>query len=337
MDSSFHSILPRIPRQYHSCPNNIETSIVSFNRRCLTLLNDPKVVPIIQSTISQSIEWWESIKFDTKSGYLNINSISRIYVWIEDYSKPRFKSIFQSELNQTSIIKCKNNLNIKSNARIIHLWINWLHDKLRSSTSNPNNEYLASHCHGSLARMNWKEKIQYNFVISHQMWKNQDFYHSHSMKTKPYLSLSKYLFVFFCKNKSIPQEMIKGSIYKLSHLHQLASRVLLLAMASWGFFPIGFVPHHPGELEPPLPASQVTSLAMASKHELLPIFSFVNSPWRVECELVASKHASLPIFFFANSPWRVEGELRASKLVVLPLFGLVALCCLFSIFAQCLE
>ena len=59
-----------------------------------------------------------------------------------------------------------------------------------------------------------------------------NFYHSHSMKTKPYLSLSKYLFVFFCKNKSIPQEMIKGSIYKLSHLHQLASRVLLPAMAS---------------------------------------------------------------------------------------------------------
>jgi len=46
--------------------------------------------------------------------------------------------------------------------------------------------------------MNWKEKIQYNFVISHQMWKNQDFYHSHSMKTKPYLSLSKYLSVIFC-------------------------------------------------------------------------------------------------------------------------------------------
>jgi len=35
MDSSFSLILPRIPRQYHSCPNNIVTSIVSFNRRCL--------------------------------------------------------------------------------------------------------------------------------------------------------------------------------------------------------------------------------------------------------------------------------------------------------------
>jgi len=56
MDSNFPLILPRIPRQYHSCPNNIVTSIVSFNRRCLALLNDPRVVPIIQSMISQSLE-----------------------------------------------------------------------------------------------------------------------------------------------------------------------------------------------------------------------------------------------------------------------------------------
>jgi len=56
MDSSFPLILPRISRQYHLCPNNIVTSIVSFNRRCLTLLNDPRVVPIIQSMISQSLK-----------------------------------------------------------------------------------------------------------------------------------------------------------------------------------------------------------------------------------------------------------------------------------------
>jgi len=68
-------------------------------------------------------------------------------------------------------------------------------------------------------------------------------------------------------------------------------------MASKGFFPIGFVPRHPGEAKPPLLASQVTLLAMASKTMLLPIFSFGNSPWRVGGELVASKHASLPIFF----------------------------------------
>jgi len=49
-------ILPRIPRQYHSCPNNMVTSIVSFNRRCLAPLNDPRVVPIIQLMISQSLE-----------------------------------------------------------------------------------------------------------------------------------------------------------------------------------------------------------------------------------------------------------------------------------------
>jgi hypothetical protein len=38
---------------------------------------------------------------DTKSDYQDINSMSRIHVLIEDYSKPRFKSIFQSQLNQT--------------------------------------------------------------------------------------------------------------------------------------------------------------------------------------------------------------------------------------------
>jgi len=35
-------------------------------------------------------------------------------------------------------------------------------------------------------------------------------------------------------------------------------------MASKGFFPIGFVPRHPGEAKPPFLASQVTSLAMTS-------------------------------------------------------------------------
>jgi len=68
-------------------------------------------------------------------------------------------------------------------------------------------------------------------------------------------------------------------------------------MASKAFFPIGFVPRHPGEAKPPLLASQVISLAMASKTMLLPIFFFGNSPWRVGGELVARKHASLPIFF----------------------------------------
>ena len=59
-----------------------------------------------------------------------------------------------------------------------------------------------------------------------------NFYHSHSMKTKPYLSLSKYLCIFSITIIIFFSEMIKGFIYKLSHLHQLASRVLLLAMAS---------------------------------------------------------------------------------------------------------
>jgi len=36
-------------------------------------------------------------------------------------------------------------------------------------------------------------------------------------------------------------------------------------MASKAFFPSGFVPRHPGEAKPPLLASQVISLAVASK------------------------------------------------------------------------
>ena len=59
-------------------------SDLSFNRRFLNLLNDKK-----------------ALSLDTRSDYLNINSMPSIHVWIDDYSKPRFKSIFQSQLNQT--------------------------------------------------------------------------------------------------------------------------------------------------------------------------------------------------------------------------------------------
>jgi len=62
----------------------IQESVLSFNRRFLNLLNDKK-----------------ALSLDTKGDYQNINSMSRIHVVIDDYSKPRFKSIFQSQLNQT--------------------------------------------------------------------------------------------------------------------------------------------------------------------------------------------------------------------------------------------
>jgi len=58
--------------------------------------------------------------------------------------------------------------------------------------------------------------------------------------------------------------MIKGSIYKFSIRINSPRELFLLAMASIAFFPIRFVPRHPGEAKPPLLASQVISLAMAS-------------------------------------------------------------------------
>ena len=51
------------------------------------------------------------------------------------------------------------------------------------------------------------------------------------------LSLSQFLSIFFYQNKSILWEMIKGSIYKISHLHQLASRVLLARHGEQSFLP----------------------------------------------------------------------------------------------------
>jgi len=56
-------------------------------------------------------------------------------------------------------------------------------------------------------------------------------------------------------------------------LTQLASRVGVLAMASWAFFPSGFLPRQLWGVRPPLLASQIASLAMASKPVLLPIYA----------------------------------------------------------------
>ena len=78
MDSSFFPILSRITQQYHSCLNDIVKSIVSFNRRFLNLLKDPK-----------------ALSSDTLCDYQNINPMSRIIVLADEYPKPRFKSISQ--------------------------------------------------------------------------------------------------------------------------------------------------------------------------------------------------------------------------------------------------
>jgi len=62
----------------------IQESVLSFNQWFLNLLNDKK-----------------TLSLDTKGDYQNINSMSRIHVMVDDYSKPRLKSIFQSQLNLT--------------------------------------------------------------------------------------------------------------------------------------------------------------------------------------------------------------------------------------------
>jgi len=86
------------------------------------------------------------------------------------------------------------------------------------------------------------------------------------------------------------------AIYRLSHLHQLASRVPLLAMASWCFFPSGLVPRHLWGVYPPWFTSQVNVLAMAIKTLLLPLLVLDYSPLRVGGEVVASEWAFLLLF-----------------------------------------
>jgi len=78
MDPSFLPILSRTIQQHHSCLNNVVRSIVSFNRRFLILLNDLK-----------------ALSYDTLCDYQNINPMSKIIVLIDEYPKPRFKSISQ--------------------------------------------------------------------------------------------------------------------------------------------------------------------------------------------------------------------------------------------------
>jgi len=87
-------MLSRIPQQHHSCPNNIVISIVSFNRRCLTLLNDPKVVPTFNQRFLNLLNDKNALSVDTNGDYQNIHSMSRIYVLIDDYSHLDSKVFF---------------------------------------------------------------------------------------------------------------------------------------------------------------------------------------------------------------------------------------------------
>jgi len=70
MGSSVLPILSPIAQQHHSCPNDIMRSVVSFNWWFLNLLNDQK-----------------ALRSGTLCDYQNINSMSRIIVLIDEYSK----------------------------------------------------------------------------------------------------------------------------------------------------------------------------------------------------------------------------------------------------------
>jgi len=89
--------------------------------------------------------------------------------------------------------------------------------------------------------MEWKDSLQLCDFSPNE--EESNFYHSYSMKNKPYLSLSILLCFFENKNYQILRND-QGLFIRFSHLHQLASRVPLLAMASRCFFPSGFVPRH---------------------------------------------------------------------------------------------
>jgi len=134
-----------------------------------------------------------------------------------------------------------------------------------------------------------------------------NFYHSHSMKTKPYLSLSLSIYVYFS--------------VKIKAFFQKWSRALFISFpicinSPREFFcspwrvevssPLGLCHVILGSFNRPCSPPKWLHSPWRANISFCLFFSFVNSPWRVRCELVASKHASLPIFYFVNSPWRVE-------------------------------
>jgi len=138
------------------------------------------------------------------------------------------------------------------------------------------------------------------------MWKNQDFYHSHSMKTKPYLSLSKYLSIFSVKIKAFLHKWSMALFISFPICINSPREFFCLPWRVKVSSPLGLCHVILGSFNRPCSPPKWLHSPWRANISFCLFFSFVNTPWRVGCELVASKHASLPIFFFVNSPWRVE-------------------------------
>jgi len=169
-----------------------------------------------------------------------------------------------------------------------------------------------------------------------------NFYHSHSMKTKPYLSLSLSLSLqvsmYSSVNKSFFLSRNDQGLFISFPICINSPREFLCS--PWRVevsSPLGLCHVILGRISRPCsPPKQLRSPWRANLCFCL-FFPLLTSHgeqgaswWRANVPLCL-------FFSFDNSPWRVGCELKASKLVFLPIFGLVALCFLFSIFAQCLE
>ena len=112
-----------------------------------------------------------------------------------------------------------------------------------------------------------------------------------------------------------PQWNDKVGFYRLSVLHQLASRVTSFAMASWGFFTSGFVTRHLWGV-----LAALTHLASkCTRHfELLAFYSLlrVEGVWKLVLSRTCSPLGSplrvdgkwIGLLAFQHSPLRVDGE-----------------------------
>ena len=101
--------------------------------------------------------------------------------------------------------------------------------------------------------MNWKRRIHYNLWFLSKGWRihllslslseEQALSLSLSLSLPLSLSLSDYYKILYMILRYF-QWMEQVRFYRLSDLHQLASRVASFAMASWGYFTSGFVTRH---------------------------------------------------------------------------------------------